>query len=846
MNLVKKILKKENAQAFPYPVSFYQDNLLITPEKDVWAYYFIPAMQIPLFHSEEAENQKTNIQLLFDELGKKYHSVHLFMCPYNMELSTKFKGLSEDYNTTNRKISTYYADRTVHMLKEMYGDISNYKYVLGVKIRHFNSVLSRIEAIKKGMQEVEKEIVKALGNVQADGKALLKQMQEIEEDLYQELAIVQAERPTTEEMAYIQRKSFLKTIEHSRLKEQREQSLEEITEAILRPNVKRGVLGIQTEYGTMYVSMLPISEFPDNLSNCGLFYIAQRFSATCEFHIKAEALSNKSLFFGTEAKVKGKEKELKSSIRDMERSGLTIGKKLRLAFAKNNSALQDIEGDVAFYQSLCAFVVYGRTPKECRSRARQIRQALRKFKIRCEMPLVDQERLFHSLLLGSAKSTMKHWTQYFTSHGIAQFLFGVSNELGNNIGWFLGVQTDGIRAILREKAVRCSKRIVLWNPLASNQNINGANASPHIDITGLTGNGKSFLLKVLFWILLLMNVKVLYFDPKNELEKMIVSFLSNGTFKKKYFPFYRLIKQINCVTLDARQKENHGVLDPIVFLPPIEAKKVAEDILNQIYDYKKDDKIRNRMMACLNRVIDDRKEGKPVGLRTWVEMLLCHKNPEIREVGEIFENEIEGSVLELIFSDGGNEGLSLEKASTILSVEGLTLPKPDQNPLEYTQNELNSIAVMCCIGEFIRLFGKQDITEYTYEIFDESWVLSTSAIGRRIINEIKKVGRAQCNACIFTSQSVRDTDSEEVKGQIGTTFAFDEPSEREAILKKLNMPITKENIELLKNLKQGQCLMQDSYGRVNKLSVHCLFEEWTIANKTVERTVSGDLEEKYA
>jgi len=40
--------------------------------------------------------------------------------------------------------------------------------------------------------------------------------------------------------------------------------------------------------------------------------------------------------------------------------------------------------------------------------------------------------------------------------------------------------------------------------------------------------------------------------------------------------------------------------------------------------------------------------------------------------------------------------------------------------------------------------------------------------------------------------------------------------------------------------------MQDSYGRVNKLSVHCLFEEWTIANKTVERTVSGDLEEKYA
>ena len=152
---------------------------------------------------------------------------------------------------------------------------------------------------------------------------------------------------------------------------------------------------------------------------------------------------------------------------------------------------------------------------------------------------------------------------------------------------------------------------------------------------------------------------------------------------------------------------------------------------------------------------------------------------------------------------------------------------------------------MCCVGEYIRLFGKQNPEQYTYEIFDESWVLSTSAIGRRIIKEINKVGRAQCNGCIFASQSVKDTDSEEIQGQLGMIFAFDEASERPEILEKLSMPVTDENIELLKNLQQGQCLMKDSYSRVNKLSIHALFPEWQLANKTVKRTASGNLEEQY-
>lgn len=844
-SLVPFKTKKEEVVKFKYPITYYHNNLLITKDKDVWAYYFIQETQVQL-HDQEMKQEEIGIkQYIYHELGKNYKGIDLRVLPYEFNLKELFTSLKEDFNPEEPEIPNYYSDQTIKQLKHLYGDLTKDIFVLGVKLREYNAITSHAEAIKIGLEEVEKDLLKLLGGVTSDGKKLLEEFEQKENDLFQELSMINPIRLSTKALAYLQKRQFLRNTPHLRSEEEREQSFDEITEAILFPNVKRGVLGVQTEYGTQYLSFLPVSEFPDNLQGYDLFYLKQQFPFPCEYLVNAKSLESNDPFFGVKAKAVGKGKELKNSVRDMQASGLPVSRKLLQAKYKSEQVLQDLETEESFFRFSALFVVYGSTAKQCRARARSLRSTLRKMKVRVEMPLVDQEKLFHQCLVGAREDDIRYWKHFCTSHGLAEFLFGVSNALGNKVGWFLGVQTDGNRKITRDMAVKRSRKFVFWNPLANNQNISGASASPHIEVTGSTGNGKSFLLKLFFWILQLMDVRTLYFDPKVELEKITKELLSNKQFLQKYPLFVRMLKKIAFVTLDAKNTENHGVLDPVVFLPTNEAKTVAEDILSQVYDWKKDDKIRNQMMAALMRVLEDRQNGKEVGLRTWVTMLVHHRNPAIREVGEIFENEIQNSVLELIFSDGKNQTLSLDNRSTVLSIEGLTLPEPNQNPLEYTQSERNSIAVMCCVGEYIRLFGKQNPEQYTYEIFDESWVLSTSAIGRRIIKEIKKVGRAQCNGCIFASQSVKDTDSEEIQGQLGMIFAFDEASERPEILEKLSMPVTDENIELLKNLQQGQCLMKDSYSRVNKLSIHALFPEWQLANKTVKRTASGNLEEQY-
>ena len=103
---------------------------------------------------------------------------------------------------------------------------------------------------------------------------------------------------------------------------------------------------------------------------------------------------------------------------------------------------------------------------------------------------------------------------------------------------------------------------------------------------------------------------------------------------------------------------------------------------------------------------------------------------------------------------------------------------------------------------------------------------------------MRRIGRSYNNAEYFISQSTKDALKEEDNGNFGVAFAFDEPNEREDVLKWMNMEVTKENLKMMESMFQGQCLFKDYYGRTAKISIECLFEEWEGALKTVEKKLS--------
>lgn len=835
---------KPKAKKYPYPVKNYAENLLITKENDVWAYYYVRAKNINMQDKEKVESFKQDFRYTLQELSKRYKSFDFSVYPFEVNLTEQFSDLADDFNEQHKDVAVFYAEKMVDILRQQKGNITRPRFVLGVKLKQHNEVTSRLKALKESGKSVTSTLQQLLFGANSEDEQLFAEISQDEKDLYGELVGFQAERLSSEDTAYLLKLNILRNAVYKVSDETREQTINELDEVIIEPTKHKGVLKLTTEYGDQYMSCLPISSLPDFVLNAPLFYKIQSLPYPVEFHVKANALASDGLT-GMKSRVANRRKLFKVNVNESAQYGDPASVQLTKNVQKTELIQNDLEEELTIFEWLGCFVVYGSTVDVVKSRMRHLKKYLGKQGVKIEFPLADQEKLFFSLIQGG--ELPKYWKNYTNAYALSELLYMLTSELGNNIGFYIGALIDGFQEIEREKAIKNSRKLLLINLFASNQNIGQANtASPHINITGKTGNGKSFLVKLLFYILLLMKAQVLYFDPKLEIYKVYQKLSADKAFRAQYPKFMELLDDLDLITLDVENSANYGVLDPLIFLPQNEARTVAEGIISQIYDLEKSDVVKVAVLEELGRLIDERALGERVGLRHLITRLQADENEDIKRCGNLLALEVENSLLELVFSDGQHQGIDFSnQKSVVLSVKGLSLPKPNTNPEHYDKLNRKSLAVMLCVGKYIERFGSRDEESYTFEIFDEAWTLSKTAIGQEIINRIKKIGRSQNNGCLFVTQSVSDIQSDDTKGQVGMLFAFDEDSEREEILKEVGLEVSEQNIELLKNLKQGQCIMRDIYNRTGKIAIDCLFDEWFIANETVAQTASGRLEEKY-
>ena len=90
---------------------------------------------------------------------------------------------------------------------------------------------------------------------------------------------------------------------------------------------------------------------------------------------------------------------------------------------------------------------------------------------------------------------------------------------------------------------------------------------------------------------------------------------------------------------------------------------------------------------------------------------------------------------------------------------------------------------------------------------------------------MRRIGRSKNNTLALITQSVHDAENDDDTTGFGTIFAFYEKSEREDILRHVNLEVTESNLEWIDNMISGQCLYYDVYGNLNMISVHNLFED---------------------
>src|SRR5699024_8887842 len=204
---------------------------------------------------------------------------------------------------------------------------------------------------------------------------------------------------------------------------------------------------------------------------------------------------------------------------------------------------------------------------ECKSNANTLRRALKNMEIYCVRPIADQLQLFYKFLHGTPLLFDRNWVQRTSEVGFAENLFGVSDKLGSNVGFYFGKVCKSTQSMTLEQSIRSSRDIVLFHPFIEKEGIKGAvTDSPHISITGQTGKGKSFLVKLMLIYLSFLETEMLVTEPKNEIAYGFNKVKDKPHIRVQYPYFVELINKFDYITFDSTDPNNWGVLDPICFL----------------------------------------------------------------------------------------------------------------------------------------------------------------------------------------------------------------------------------------------------------------------------------------
>jgi len=847
------------------PASQIHQNMILTGEGDVMAYYRVDAESISNHDFEQKEQRKRKLNNVLKQLAQ-YGEFSLSLIPKEMNLRERYFGdgnpdhasLSDDFAEDVKDVADYYANRQIELLEREFGTITTSYFVIGVQLKNGYVDSSLRESAAKVLDTGVRSIASAfrLGVIVDD--SFFEKFSDINDEVAAVVRAIGGSKMTEKEMMYFERYPFIRGIKHSVSEESEYQSVLAASDAIL--DAKRpGAVHIRTDHGESYSALIPISELPEDVANLHFFELAQITKTPIEFHLKAKHKPKKGLLGGgLSGKLSSTERMVSSEDKDRVQSqqGDTGGRIRRVRqLIPRMQASMDAGNE--FFDWMGIFVIHGSTYEEVRDNRNDFIRLMANRKVTLARASGFQMDLFYRMLPGYSIRDEKRWMQVSSQGGLAENLFATAHVLGNNVGWYIGRVINIMESQDVQKSLYASSDLVFLNPMVSNQGISKSKtSSPHMAITGQTGKGKSFLVKLIMVYLSMMNAKILYIDPKQEIRRWFGRATQDQEFQRKYPYLMKLLNQYHFTTLDPANSDNWGILDPIVFMAGVEkqgehaepdadpAFDIAYALIEQVFTINSQ-YVRSNIEQAIKDTIIQKWEGERVGMLDVIDKLKNNERQEIVDAAEALETTVSTGLLKLSFSHGEQDSVSFETRVNILEVAGLDLPNEGDNPAMYSSIQRKSLATMLALGKFADRFGRENPDEYTFEVIDEAWIFTVSSVGRSLLKSIKRVGRSFNNALVYATQSIGDVSSEDDHGQFGVLFAFDEPSERDDILKFVHLQDNEGNKEWLGNFVKGEALLSDLYGRKDKLGIHSIFPEISELFKTLEKSRSASAEERF-
>ena len=559
-------------------------------------------------------------------------------------------------------------------------------------------------------------------------------------------------------------------------------------------------LRLEHEDSESYVSYFTVNAIVGELDfpSSEIFYFQQQqFTFPVDTSMNVEIVGNKKAL----TTVRNKKKELK----DLDNHAYQAGNETSSNVVEALDSVDELETDLdqskeSMYKLSYVIRVSAPDLDELKRRCDEVKDFYDDLNVKLVRPAGDMLGL-HSEFLPASKRYINDYVQYVKSDFLAGLGFGATQQLGETTGIYMGYSVD-------------TGRNVYLQPSLASQGIKGtvtnALASAFV---GSLGGGKSFCNNLLVYYSVLFGGQAVILDPKSE----------RGNWKET---LPEIAEEINIVNLTS-DKDNAGLLDPFVIMKNVkDAESLAIDILTFLTGISSRD---GEKFPVLRKAVRSVTQSDSRGLLHVIDELRREDTPISRNIAEHIDSFTDYDFAHLLFSDGTVENaISLDNQLNIIQVADLVLPDKDTTFEEYTTIELLSVAMLIVISTFALDFIHSDRSIFKIVDLDEAWAFLNVAQGETLSNKLVRAGRAMNAGVYFVTQSSGDVSKESLKNNIGLKFAFrsTDTNEIKQTLEFFGLDSEDENNQKrLRDLENGQCLMQDLYGRVGVVQIHPVFVE---------------------
>ncbi|MEF3330466.1 ATP-binding protein [Oceanobacillus oncorhynchi] len=559
-------------------------------------------------------------------------------------------------------------------------------------------------------------------------------------------------------------------------------------------------LKIEQEEQTTYVAYFTINSIVGDLefpSDEIFYYQQQQFDFPIDTSMNVEIVTNKKAL----STVRNKKKELKDLDNHAWESDNETGSNVIDALEQVNE-LEDVldQSKESMYKLSYVIRVSASNEDELKQRCNEVKDFYDDLNVKLVRPFGDMIGL-HSEFIPASKRYMNDYIQYVTSDFLAGLGFGATQMLGETEGIYFGYNLD-------------TGRNVYLNPSLASQGVKGSITNALASaFLGSLGGGKSFSNNLLVYYSVLFGGQALIVDPKAE----------RGNWKET---LPEIAHEINIVNLTS-EESNKGLLDPFVIMKKKkDSESLAIDILAFLTGISSRDGDKFPVLRRAIRAVGQQEER---GLLLVIHELRSDPNPLAGPIADHIESFTDYDFAHLLFSDGTVENsISFEKQLNIIQVADLVLPDAETSFEEYTTMELLSVAMLIVISTFALDFIHSDRSIFKIVDLDEAWSFLQVAQGKTLSNKLVRAGRAMNAGVYFVTQNADDLTDEKLKNNIGVKFAFRsrDMTEIKKTLQFFGVDSEDEsNQRRLRELENGQCLIQDLYGRVGIIQVHPVFED---------------------